>query len=163
MRAIVAVTRNWAIGCKGNLLISNKADMQHFVQHTKGGTVIMGRTTLESFPSSKPLPQRRNIVLTHNARWSCEGAEVVHSISEVLDAVATDNPAEVWCIGGMSVYKQLLPFCNEVIVTMHDIVVPADAYFPNLDEDSHWVVTTSSKNSSTPSGISFRFITYKQV
>ncbi|WP_028264085.1 dihydrofolate reductase [Atopobium fossor] len=163
MRAIVAVTSNWAIGCKGNLLISNKADMQHFVQHTKDGTVIMGRTTLESFPGANPLPKRRNIVLTHDTNWSCKGAEVVHSVSEALTAASTDNPDKVWCIGGMSVYEQLLRYCDEVIVTMHDIIVPADAYFPNLDEDPHWMITASSEKFNTPSDISFRFVTYKQV
>ena len=163
MRAIVAVTSNWAIGCKGRLLISNKADMHHFVQHTRGGTVIMGRTTLESFPGSNPLPKRRNIVLTRDASWSCEGVEVVHSVSQALEAVATENPNDVWCIGGMSVYEQMLPYCSEVIVTMHDVVVPADAFFPNLDEDPSWTVCTSAQGGVTPEGISFHFVTYQRT
>ena len=163
MRAIVAVTSNWAIGCKGLLLIDNKADMQHFVRHTRGGTVIMGRTTLESFPGARPLPKRRNIVLTRNTGWSCVGVEVVHSVSEALDAVATDNPNEVWCIGGMSVYEQMLPHCSDVIVTKHDCIRDADAYFPNLDTNPHWQLVATQKGGVTPDGITFDFVQYHRV
>ena len=71
MNAIVAVCQDWGIGNEGKLLVPNKADMRSFVAHTTGGTVVMGRTTLEGFPHARPLKNRRNIVLS-----SREGYEV---------------------------------------------------------------------------------------
>ena len=80
MNAIVSVTRDWGIGCDGDLLIPNKADMKYFVEHTRGCTVVMGRKTLESFPGG-PLKGRRNIVISRNADYQVEGVEVVSSFS----------------------------------------------------------------------------------
>ena len=84
MRAIVAVCSDWGIGNKGRLLVRNKADMHHFVACTTGGTVVMGRRTLESFPGGRPLKNRRNIVLTHGGTTLDPEAEKVASIDESL-------------------------------------------------------------------------------
>ena len=87
MNAIVAVDANWAIGCQGDLLFSLPTDMRRFRTLTMGGTVILGRKTLDSFPGGKPLPKRRNIVITRNPDLAVEGAEIAASPEEALAAI----------------------------------------------------------------------------
>ena len=101
LSAIVAVSDDWGIGYEGGMIVSNRADMRHFVELTTGHPVIMGRRTLESLPGGRPLKNRRNIVLTRDEGFSCEGAEVVRSVEEALDAVAGEPAA--WVIGGEQV------------------------------------------------------------
>ena len=98
LSAIVAVCDDWGIGCEGDMVVSNRADMRHFVARTKGCPVIMGRKTLLSFPGGRPLKNRRNIVLTRDEDFAAEGVDVVHSVDEALTAVA-DEPV-AWVIGG---------------------------------------------------------------
>ena len=93
MDAIVSVTNDWGIGLAGQLLVRNRADMRRFVDLTMGGTVLMGRKTLESFPGG-PLKGRRNVVLTRDESYSPEGVDVVHSAHEALEAVSGDE--HVW-------------------------------------------------------------------
>ena len=107
LKAIVAVCDDWGIGRDGDMVVSNRADMRHFVTCTKGHPVIMGRKTLESFPGGRPLKDRRNIVLTRDGSFTREGVEVVHSVDEALTAVSDEDVA--WVIGGGTVYEQLLP------------------------------------------------------
>lgn len=161
MRAIVAVCADWGIGFEGKLLVHCRADMRHFVQCTTGGTVIMGRKTLESFPGGRPLKNRRNIVLTHQEMALPEGAERASSVEEALRAVADEDPEHVWAIGGESVYRALLPCCTEAIVTKLDCVCPADAFFPDLDEDPAWELADSTAPEMGPEGVSFSFCTYR--
>ena len=91
MNAIVVVDRNWAIGRDNDLLFSLPTDMKRFRSLTLGGTVILGRRTLDSFPGGKPLPQRKNIVITHCADFHREGAVVVSSLDAAMEAAA-DTP-----------------------------------------------------------------------
>ena len=102
LSAIVAVCDDWGIGCEGDMVVSNRADMRHFVACTKGCPVIMGRKTLLSFPGGRPLKNRRNIVLTRDEDFAPEGVDVVHSVDEALAAVA-DEPVALLvaakCIG----------------------------------------------------------------
>lgn len=107
LSAIVAVCDDWGIGCEGDMVVSNRSDMRHFVACTKGCPVIMGRKTLLSFPGGRPLKNRRNIVLTRDESFAAEGVDVVHSVDEALAAVA-DEPV-AWVIGGGEVYRQ---FCR---------------------------------------------------
>ena len=104
LSAIVAVCDDWGIGCEGDMVVSNRADMRHFVACTKGCPVIMGRKTLLSFPGGRPLKNRRNIVLTRDESFAPEGVDVVHSIDEALAAVheaeviIADTPDFIaWC------------------------------------------------------------------
>jgi dihydrofolate reductase len=91
MNAIVVVDKNWAIGHENDLLFSLPGDMKHFRTLTTGGTVIMGRKTLDSFPEGKPLPNRRNIVITRNEDFQREGCEIVGSPEAALELAAGDN------------------------------------------------------------------------
>ena len=153
LSAIVAVCDDWGIGCEGDMVVSNRADMRHFVACTKGCPVIMGRKTLLSFPGGRPLKNRRNIVLTRDEDFAVEGVDVVHSIDEALAAVA-DEPV-AWVIGGGEVYRQFLPYC-------------AEAEFPDLDADPAWeiawrggVVTIASGEGDE--GVDYEFVTYRRV
>ena len=163
MRAIVAVCSDWGIGNKGQLLVNNREDMRHFVRCTKGGTVLMGRSTLDSFPGGRALKERRNIVLTRQSDFYREGVERAASVEEALELVSSEQPNKVWVIGGSSVYRQLLPYCSEVVVTKNDCLRPADAFFPNLDEDPSWQLSEIEEGGSTSEGIPFSFARYIRV
>ena len=140
MNAIVAVDSNWAIGRDNDLLFSLPTDMKRFRTLTSGGTVIMGRKTLDSFPGGKPLPNRRNIVITHNGEFAREGTEVCCSPDEALRLVKGTDPAKVWLIGGGSVYRQMLPLCDTAYITKVHATPESDTFFPDLDADPDWVL-----------------------
>lgn len=126
LSAIVAVCDDWGIGREGDMLVANRADMRHFVRCTKGHTVILGRKTLESFPGGRPLKDRRNIVLTRDASFTCAGAEIAHSVDEALSLLGEDEDA--WVIGGAEIYRQLLPHCTRAVVTKNHCTRAADTF-----------------------------------
>lgn len=164
MNAIVAVCDDWGIGNQGRLLVRNRRDMQHFVACTMGGTVVMGRKTLDSFPGGRALKGRRNVVITRQPDFSRENVEVTHGIREALDLVAADDRAsEVWAIGGETIYRALLPYCARVVVTKNHCTCAADAFFPNLDEDPAWCVASVDETGTTEEGVPFEFVTYERV
>ena len=167
LSAIVAVADDWGIGFEGDMIVSNKADMKHFVSCTTGHPVIMGRKTLDSFPGGRPLKNRRNIVLTRDDGFTREGVEVVHSVDEALASVADED--EAWVIGGDEVYRQFLPYCAEAVVTKNHCLRMADTFFPNLDEDEtgDWFVYEESDvaqigEGEEDRGIEYRFVTYRR-
>ena len=120
MNAIVVADRSWAIGRDGGLLFSLPTDMKRFRSLTMGGAVILGRKTLESFPGGRPLPKRKNIVITRRKDLQVEGAVVVSSLAEALDAAGDTPPDQIWVIGGGSVYTALLERCKRVYLTKVD-------------------------------------------
>ena len=160
MNAIVSVDRNWAIGKDNGLLFSLPTDMKYFRTLTTGGTLLMGRRTLDSFPGGKPLPNRRNIVITRNPDFQRDGVEVV-SDPEDCRALISQLPQEkVWVIGGGSVYTALLPQCHRAYVTRVDAAVgDADTFFPNLDKSPDWKLVSESEP-ITENGLTFRFVEY---
>ena len=167
LSAIVAVADDWGIGFEGDMIVSNKADMKHFVSCTTGHPVIMGRKTLDSFPGGRPLKNRRNIVLTRDTEFAREGVEVVHSVDEALTAVSDEE--EAWVIGGDEVYRQFLPYCAEAVVTKNHCLRMADTFFPNLNEDEtgDWFVYEESEaaqigEDEEDRGIEYRFVTYRR-
>ncbi len=165
LKAIVAVCDDWGIGLGGDMVVSNRADMRHFVEKTRGHAVIMGRRTLESFPGGRPLKNRRNIVLTRDVSFVREGVEVVHSLEEALESVATDD--EAWVIGGGRVYEQFLPYCEEAEVTRNHCLHRVDTYFPDLDKDPEWDVVVSSgqlevEPGEGDEGLAYEFATYRR-
>ena len=144
MNIIVAVDKNWAIGKNNKLMWSIPADMKFFRETTKGNIVIMGRKTLESFPQGQPLKNRVNIVITKNPNYKVKDAVVVHSIEEAI-AESKKYEGETYVIGGESIYRQFLPYCDVAHVTCMDYAYQADTWFPNLDEDEDWVVVADSE------------------
>lgn len=161
MIAIVAVSENWGIGKNGSLLFSLPTDMRRFRTLTSYMTVIMGRKTLDSLPGGKPLPKRRNIVLTSRTE-PIEGVEIANSIEDVLALVANDPAEEIYVMGGGQVYAALLPHCEKVLLTKVYASPEADAFFPDLDADPAWRAENASEMLEE-NGLKFQFIDYVRV
>lgn len=160
MNAIVVADRSWAIGRDGGLLFSLPTDMKRFRSLTMGGAVILGRKTLESFPGGRPLPKRKNIVITRRKDLQVEGAVVVSSLAEALDAAGDTPPDQIWVIGGGSVYTALLERCKRVYLTKVDAQADdPDTFFPNLDKLPGWEVEHESEPVEE-NGLTFRFVEY---
>lgn len=136
MNIILAADRKWAIGKDNDLLIHLPGDLKYFKKMTTGKAVIMGRKTLESLPGGKPLPNRRNIILTRSKDFEVPGAEVFHSIEDVLQFIKSGNleSDETFIIGGAEIYKQMMPHCDKFYITKIDAELPADRYFVDLDQ-----------------------------
>ena len=162
MNIIVAVDKNWAIGKDNKLLVSIPADMKMFRQETTGKVVVMGRKTLESFPNGLPLKNRTNIVLTVYKDYNVKDAIIVHTVEELLEEIKKYPSEEVYCIGGDSVYKQLLPYCDTAHVTKIDFAYEADSYFPTLDEMPEWKVTAES-DEQTYFDLEYSFMKYERI
>ena len=133
MNLIVNVDSNWAIGYRGKLLVSIPEDMKFFRSETTGKLVVLGRKTLDTFPGGQPLKNRTNIILTRNPNYQVKGAIICHSVEEVLEELKKYNSEDVYIIGGDSIYKEFLPYCDVAHVTRTDHVYDADAWFPNLE------------------------------
>lgn len=158
MNLIVAVDQNWAIGKDGDQLVYLKEDLKRFRTLTSGHTVILGRKTLATFPGGRPLKNRRNLILSRNPQFQAEGAEVFSSVEELVKQADGD----AFVIGGASVYEQLLPYCDTAYVTKIHAGVPADTYFPNLDQSGEWEVSEESE-SLEQDGISYHYVTYSRI
>lgn len=158
MKLIAAVDKEQNIGYKGNLLFSLPDDMKFFRTTTSGKTVVMGRKTLESFPGSKPLKNRLNLVLSRS-KHSVDGAEFVESVEELLERIKHLDTDEVYVIGGAQIYSLFLPYCDTALITRVDAVAEkADAKFPTLSSDE-WEITSRSEPYEN-NGIKFTFTTY---
>ena len=161
MNMIAAVDRNWAIGKKGRLLVSIPNDQKHFRDETIGRVVVLGRRTLQTFPQGMPLQGRTNIILSRDKDFTVKGAIVVNSIEKLLRTLENYPPWDIYCIGGQSVYEQLLPYCDTAHITKIDHVYEADAYFPNLDRDPEWEITADS-DEQTYFDIAYTFLKYER-
>ena len=160
MNAIVVVDRNWAIGRENHLLYSLPTDMKRFRSLTLDGTVILGRKTLDTFPGGNPLPQRKNIVITHHTDLDRDGAVAVPGLDAALDAAASTPDDRIWVIGGGSVYAALLSKCRRACVTkVDDTAADAAAFFPNLDKLPGWELESVS-DPVTENGVTYRFCDY---
>ena len=144
MNVIVAVDKNWAIGKDNRMMWSIPADMKFFRETTKGNIVIMGRKTLESFPQGQPLKNRVNIVITRKKDYKVKGAVIVHSVEEAVKE-AKKYEGELFVIGGESIYRAMLAYCDTAYVTKIDHAFDADTYFPNQDTDVGWEKTKISQ------------------
>ena len=155
LEAIVAVNRDWGIGVHGTQSVVLRADRKRFRAVTDGRTVIVGRRTLADFPGGRPLPNRRNIVLTRSD-LTIDGAEVAHTAEEAI-ALAGDGRCLV--IGGASVYRALLPYCERIHVTKIDVCPPSDSFFLDLDLSPDWEIERES-DVMEENGVRFRFVDY---
>ena len=162
MNLIVAVDKNWAIGKENKLLVSIPQDMKFFRETTMGKVVVMGRKTLESFPGGQPLKKRTNIVITRDKNYSVKDAIVVHSVEEALEELKNYDSDDIYVIGGESIYRQMLPYCDVAHVTKIDHAYEADTYFPNLDEKEDWLVTGVS-DEQTYFNLEYEFVRYERV
>lgn len=162
MNMIVAVDENWAIGNKGDLLVSIPNDQKMFRNETVGKVVVLGRKTMDTFPQKQPLPKRTNIILTKNKDYKVKDAQTVNSVEELLEVLKAYKTQDIYVIGGDSVYQQLLPYCDVAHVTYIEQTYAADRYFPNLDKDPEWVMTAESEE-QTYFDLTYYFRRYERV
>ena len=160
MRFIVAVDEKWGIGKNGDLLISIPDDMRYYRENTRGKVVVMGYTTLISLPGSRPQPGRLNIVLNNEPGCLVPGAVVCSSIKQMLRLVGGFSPDDVFVIGGGSIYRQLMPYCDAAHITKMRFTGGADTYIPGLDENESWSVAEESEIAEYE-GIKYSFVVYK--
>lgn len=161
MNAIAAVSAAWGIGRGGELLFHIPEDLRRFRALTSGGTVVMGRKTLDSLPGGRPLPNRRTIVLTRNPAFARPGAERALSVSEVLSLTAGDDPDRVWVCGGGEIYRLLLPYCRACYITRVCASPESDAFFPDLDRLAAWRLVRSEA-AAAAGDLTYRFALYEQ-
>ena len=178
MKEIVNVSRNWAIGKKGGLMVTIPEDMKFFRTTTKGKVCILGSTTLESFPEGKPLKNRIHIVLIDDpakkspkamAAAEADRAEgksteliYVSSPEEALKVSSAYPADDVYVIGGASIYRLMLPYCDTCLVTHNDLSdEDAEVYYPDLIASGEWEMTEEGEEKEWE-GIRFRFCTYKR-
>lgn len=161
MRAILHADREWGIGKNNGLMFRIPADMQFFKNTTIGNVVVMGSNTLKSFPGGKPLKDRLNIVLYPDGE-DREDCLIVHSLDELFAEIKKHDPDKVFVVGGMMMYKTLLPYCTEVFVTKVDAVGGADAFFDNLDENKNFALIGESDPEVT-NGYTIKFTVYKNL
>ena len=156
MELIVAVYADWGIGCSGTQPIALSADRKFFREITKGCMVIAGRRTVEDFPGRKPLPGRENVLLTRRGGLY-PGFTLCDSVEQVLEKAK--NAPRAMVIGGGSVYRQMLPYCDRAYVTKVHTIPESDTFFPNLDEDPDWVLSQTLQ-SGEENGIAYEMLLY---
>jgi dihydrofolate reductase len=156
---VAAVARNGVIGRRGGIPWRIPEDMARFRALTTGYPVVMGRKTWDSLPERfRPLPARRNIVVTRNPAWAADGAERARSLDDALELLASSE--RVFVIGGAALYTTALPLIDELELTEVDLEVDGDAYFPEWDRDSFEEVSREAHVSED--GTPFAFVTYRR-
>lgn len=150
------MSSNRVIGVNNTLPWHISEDLKHFKSLTIGHTIIMGRKTYESI--GRPLPNRRNIVISRNTEASYEGAEVVHSIEDAFSICKNDN--EVFVIGGSNIYEQALSLVDYIYITEIKKSFSGDAFFPEINKQM-WI-ESSRENHITNDGLEFSFVKYQK-
>jgi dihydrofolate reductase len=158
MNLIVAVYEDWGIGRDGTQPVAISADRQFFRETTRGAMVIVGRRTIEDFPGQKPLPGRVNVALTRSDA-EIPGFTVCHSPEEAMELAKSAEKCFV--IGGGSIYRQMLPFCDTAYITKVHADPGSDTFFPNLDEDESWYLADTLQ-SGEENGIVYEMLLYKR-
>ena len=158
MELIVAVYDDWGIGKDGTQPIALSADRKFFRETTRGAMVIAGRRTIEDFPGKQPLPGRVNVALSRKEA-EIPGFTLCRSPEEVLKLAEKTERAMV--IGGGSVYRQMLPYCDTAYVTRVHTKPESDTFFPNLDQDAQWYLADTLQ-SGEENGIRYEMLLYKR-
>ena len=158
MELIVAVYDDWGIGRDGTQPIALSADRKFFREMTKGAMVIAGRRTIADFPGQKPLPGRINVALTRQ-NIEIPGFTVCASPEEAAELAKTAERAMV--IGGGSIYRQMLSYCDTAYITKVHVTPESDTYFPNLDEMEDWYIAETML-SGEENGIGYEMLLYRR-
>lgn len=158
--SILNCDKKWGIGKKNGLLFSLPLDMKFFRETTKGHVVSMGENTLLSFPNQKPLKNRTNIVLSKDESHNYDGVINVHTFEKFLEEIEKYSRNDVvFVIGGASIYRQTLPYVDEVLLTKVNADGGAEVFFPNLDENPDFECVDNGK-SLMDGDIEIRFTRY---
>ena len=161
MKAIAADDKTVCMCYRNPLLVSIPSAMKICRQTTTGKVVVMGRKTLESLPNGMTQKNRTNIVLTSNRDYQAKGAVIVHTEEELLEELKNYDSDDIYIIGGESVYRMMLPYCDTALVTKIDHAFQADAYFPDLDAMDDWEMTEESEE-QTCFDLEFCFTKYER-
>ena len=159
MKTIVAVDNKWGIGKKNDLLFSIPEDMAFFRKTTMGKVCCMGYNTLLSFPGSKPLKNRTNIVLAP-ADVQRDDCTIVHSLEELFTELKKYDSNEIYVIGGAMFYKTMLPYCDEYLITKVEADGGAEVFYENLDKMENMECVYVSDPIET-NGYTIHLTTYK--
>lgn len=159
MELIVAVYEDWGIGRDGTQPVALSADRKFFRETTRGALVIVGRKTLADFPGGKPLPGRTNVVLTRQS-GTIPGARACNSPEEA--ARLGRQAQRAFVIGGGSVYRQMLPYCDAAYVTKIHAAPESDTFFPSLDADPAWELAQILQ-SGEENGIQYEMCLYRRT
>lgn len=160
MNVIAAVDLNWGIGFNCKLLEKIPEDMKFFKEKTQGKVIVMGRATLESLPSKKPLEHRINIVLTKNKNYYCEGVILCYSLKELFKELKKYNQDDIFIIGGESIYTQLISYCSKAYITKIYNEYVHNKVLMNFDNSNHWEKVSTSEKKEFKEGIYYTFNTY---
>lgn len=158
---IVAIAKNHIIGKNNELLWHIPEDMKHFKNTTTGHTVIMGKRTFESI--GKPLPNRKNIVIAQKDEIFKDknGIEIVNSLEELKEY--QESKEECFVIGGAMIYKQLMPICQKMYITLIDKEYEGDVSFPQIDNKEWKEVKREKGNECEKIGLNYSFIEYNKI
>lgn len=159
---IAAMARGRVIGRAGALPWHLPEDLAHFRAATRGHAVVMGRKTWESLPARfRPLPGRRNLVVTRNPAWQAEGAEATSSLEAALERVGGADP--VFVIGGAELYATALPLAQTLMLTEIDASIEGDTHFPAFDGLGFVEVARETHKAAAPNDFSFAFVSYRRA
>lgn len=154
---VVATDNNNGIGINNTLPWHLPEDLAHFKRTTSGHAIIMGRKTFDSI--GRPLPNRRNIVITRNAAWQHDGVEAVQSLAAAIALVGDD--AQAFIIGGAQIYAETLANTDKLIVTKIDHDFECDAFFPAIDP-ALWTLVERENHHSEASKLDYAYLTYQR-
>lgn len=161
MKIIVAISENNAIGKAGDLLCHLPNDLKHFKELTTGATVVMGKKTYFSLPR-RPLPNRRNIVLTRDITFAQEGVDVAHSIEALQTMLSASE--KVFIIGGGEVYRQFMPLVDQLEIThIHHTWEDADTFFPEIDSTIWKRISEERHEPDEQHTFAYTFATYNKL
>lgn len=158
MDLIVAVYEDWGIGRDGTQPVALAADRKFFRETTRGAMVIVGRRTAGDFPGGKPLPGRVNVLLTRSG-GEIPGYTVCGSPQEAMELAK--GVEKCFVIGGGSIYRQMLPYCDRAYVTKVHCAPESDTFFPDLDTDPQWMLAEVLQ-SGEEAGVGYEMCLYKK-
>ena len=163
MKMIAVADQTGGIGCDGSLLVDLPTDMRYFREKTSGSVVIMGRKTLESFPGGKPLPNRRNIVLSRTLQSDeVSGFELCRSAEQAVKLVEDEDQEHVFVVGGGEIYKIMLPYVDEALITeLETTIDSADTFIPVFAQEPGWELVSRS-DPVCENGVTYTFAVYRR-
>lgn len=154
---IAAIAKNNAIGKDNDLIWHISEDLKRFKKLTSGHTIIMGRKTYESLPF-KPLPNRKNIILSGKTDLKFKGAIVANSIEDALKECESED--EIFICGGAAVYKKFINIADKMYITEINQEFEGDTFFPDYNQDNWKIKLQSEKYTDKKSNIEYKFIDY---
>ncbi|HEY4479467.1 MAG TPA: dihydrofolate reductase [Candidatus Paceibacterota bacterium] len=159
---IAAVSKNGVIGKDNDLPWNLPNDRKYFADTTRGKPVIMGRKTFESIVAriGKPLPGRRNIIITRNTDYKPSGTEIVHSLKDAVSLVKAES--EAFIIGGAEIYKDAIPFADRIYLTQVETEIEGDAYFPDVTIDKWDLKRAVSNKKDAKNEHDYTFLIYER-